>query len=298
MYLYGSFLLTTLKRVLYINTSATLPISLVLLSGFVLLSVFAMVANLFIPLGSVYIASLILGALIIVFRRNDRISGSTSKGGLLAGSVFLFLFLIILENATHIPTNADTGLYHAQTIRWFESYQIVPGLGNLQERFAFNSSWLVLNASFSLAFLGLRSFHLVNGAIFVSAMIFFADGLLELGRKKLSVACFMKIAFLLLAIYLLVSDVSSADNDMPVSLITWILLTLWVEKIESPLNSDIKTVVIFLLSFYNHYHQIIMAPYHISWSDDHYRISYPKAMAAGFHPWRNGCYHSSTFGDS
>ncbi|GBR74218.1 hypothetical protein NO1_1435 [Candidatus Termititenax aidoneus] len=40
----------------------------------------------------------------------------------------------------------DTDLYHAQIVRWYNEYGTVAGLGNLHNRFGYNSSWLVLAA--------------------------------------------------------------------------------------------------------------------------------------------------------
>lgn len=47
----------------------------------------------------------------------------------------------------------DSLLYHQQNIRWNEEYAVVPGLGNLDHRFGFNSSYLLLSAVFSFRFL-------------------------------------------------------------------------------------------------------------------------------------------------
>ena len=47
----------------------------------------------------------------------------------------------------------------------------MPGLGNLNGRLAYNSSWLLLNAAFSAAFLGLRSFHVMAGLLFLIATL-------------------------------------------------------------------------------------------------------------------------------
>lgn len=47
----------------------------------------------------------------------------------------------------------DSLLYHQQNIRWNEEYSIVPGLGNLEHRFGFNSSYLLLSAVFSFRFM-------------------------------------------------------------------------------------------------------------------------------------------------
>ena len=43
----------------------------------------------------------------------------------------------------------DTGLYHAQAIRWIEEYGVVPGLANLHSRFGYNSASFALSAFFS-----------------------------------------------------------------------------------------------------------------------------------------------------
>src|SRR5689334_5571318 len=39
------------------------------------------------------------------------------------------------------PQAYDTGLYYLNTIRWIHSFPIVPGLGNLHGRLAFNQSY-------------------------------------------------------------------------------------------------------------------------------------------------------------
>jgi hypothetical protein len=44
----------------------------------------------------------------------------------------------------------DSLLYHQQNIRWNEEFAIVPGLGNIEHRFSFNSNYLLLSAIFSL----------------------------------------------------------------------------------------------------------------------------------------------------
>jgi hypothetical protein len=98
--------------------------------------------------------------------------------------------------------------------------------------------------------LGLRSFRLVNGIVFLIAMLFFAEGVDNMERGKISLAGLAKLLFLPLAIYLLASDVSSVGTDMPVSIITWLIIVMWLEKIESPANSELKNVVIFLLPIF------------------------------------------------
>lgn len=248
-HIYGSALLHGLCGLLKIEMDGAVDPSLTVLAGLAVVATLAMVVHLFLPLGAVFAAGLVLGAAaILLSQRRQPFPVSIPSLPLLLWGLLALLFAIVLETATRIPANLDTGLYHAQTIRWFETYRIVPGLGNLQLRYAFNSSWLVLNAGLSLAFLGLRSFHLLNGAVFLLASFYFVSGLGVLKRNRTPASSFMKLMFLPLSLYLLSSDMSSAGNDMPVTLITWIVMTLWVENLESRVNARPRQVMIFLLA--------------------------------------------------
>ena len=58
--------------------------------------------------------------------------------------------------------NFDTGLYHAQAVRWLREWGYVPGLGNLHGRLAFNSSWFALSALCNVGPLADRVHHVIN----------------------------------------------------------------------------------------------------------------------------------------
>lgn len=47
----------------------------------------------------------------------------------------------------------DATYYHYQNIRWDEEFAVVPGLGNLEHRFGFNSNYFLISAIFSFRFL-------------------------------------------------------------------------------------------------------------------------------------------------
>ncbi len=252
IYLYGVATVRGLSHILGVsNIDGDIDFPQFLLVGVVTVTVIAMIANLFIPLGAVFFISLLIGALVIAFQKRFFISQSLPKYHPLTWVVLVVIFLVVLENATHTPSNSDTGLYHAQTIHWFEEYHVVPGLGNLHTRLAFNSSWLVLNAAFSLAFLGLQSFHLVGAVLFLSSILYFAGGLDALIRKRLSVAIVLKVLFLPLSFYLFSSEISSPGTDVPVSLITWCILIMWVEIFGSQSRTELKTIVLVLLCFFS-----------------------------------------------
>ncbi len=67
------------------------------------------------------------------------------------GKILLLIAIpVILWIASHsmlAPYNYDSGLYHLNIIKWTNSYSIVPGLGNLHGRFAFNQSFFTYVAA-------------------------------------------------------------------------------------------------------------------------------------------------------
>lgn len=63
--------------------------------------------------------------------------------------VLLFILLIpIVIYSLSSPYLYDLDLYHIQYMRWISEYKIIPGLGNLHGRLAFNSSFLMLSSIF------------------------------------------------------------------------------------------------------------------------------------------------------
>ncbi len=86
-----------------------------------------------------------LGQLLRACGQQWRVAGA-GAGGLAA-----VLVVVVLVHATQPPSFIDTTLYHAQTIQWLHRFAVVPGLGNLHSRLAFNSHADLLTAFFSPA---------------------------------------------------------------------------------------------------------------------------------------------------
>ncbi len=75
----------------------------------------------------------------------------------------LLLILLYAYGTSRGILHYDTGLYHAQSIRWLEEYGAVAGLGNLHCRLAYNSASFALSALYSMSFLGGQSYHCAAG---------------------------------------------------------------------------------------------------------------------------------------
>lgn len=144
-----------------------------LICGLVSVTVYAQIASLFGKVGA--IANLILCAVCVLtawFCRRSLVSdlrnmwnnireNRLGERGKMLG--ILFLFFLFAYGASRGIIHYDTGLYHAQSIRWIEEYGAVKGLGNLHCRLAYNSSSFALSALYSMAFSGGQSYHCAAG---------------------------------------------------------------------------------------------------------------------------------------
>jgi hypothetical protein len=208
------------------------PFPLAAVAGLAVLTALAQFLSLFVKIGLFAQLLALAGAIGIFLFRRPQLRGRFSPVAVLPLIVLALALLVILENATHRATNPDTNLYHAQAIRWIETYPAVPGLGNLHGRLAYNSAWMVVNALFSFAFLGGQSFHLMSAVLFLLAVLVFWQGFVDLAAGRFAAASLLKALFLPLAFYLLGSETSSPGTDLPVSLLLWLIAVLWVERVE------------------------------------------------------------------
>lgn len=85
--------------------------------------------------------------------------------------VSLILFsLIILVASAWVEGFFDSSYYHHQNIRWNEEYAVVPGLGNLDDKYAFNSQYLLISAIFTFRFLFGQAIYSINTLFIIYVM--------------------------------------------------------------------------------------------------------------------------------
>jgi hypothetical protein len=210
----------------------TAPFPLAAVAGLAILTVLAQFLSIFVQIGLFVQLLILAGAIGMILARRIQRPGRISPAAVLPLILLVIALVVVLENATHRPAHPDTNLYHAQAIRWIETYPAVPGLGNLFGRLAYNSAWMVANALFSFSFLGGQSFHLMSAVLFLLAVIVFWQGFVDLYAGRFAASSTLKVLFLPLAFYLLGADVSSPATDLPVSLLLWIIAILWAERAE------------------------------------------------------------------
>lgn len=228
----------------------------VLLAGMIMLTTLAAALSLTLPLDWRPLGILLLGGAAIFFaltrqgRIRLRLPQWRAPSWMAAGAALLLALalLTVLENATHAIANPDTGIYHAQAIRWLEEYPAVPGLGNLHTRFAYNSHWLVLNALFSLVFLGGRSLHLAGAMLFALAVVDFWNGARGWFSGKRTAANTLRLMLLPLVFYILGAQTSSPGTDLPVILMLWLLTAQWLERRDASADLLVFAGTVFLVT--------------------------------------------------
>jgi hypothetical protein len=118
---------------------------------------------------------------------------------------------------------SDTGLYHLATVRWFNTYALVPGLGNLHMRLAQNSAFFLYLALLNVGPLAGQVHHLGVGILVVVFLWQAAVGAIHIVRaQNLSRADIPDIFLLLFILPVLVlggTTLSTTSNDIPVTLL-------------------------------------------------------------------------------
>lgn len=207
----------------------------VLMAGLVAVTVYAELFSLFYKVGAVANGILLAVCAMVLFLLHRQIRRSLGdwwrETSRIKKVLLPILFLLWAYFSSRGYMAYDSDLYHAQSIRWMEEYGVVPGLGNLHERFAYNSAAFAVNALYSMKWLLGRSLHTASGffALLLSATA------LELGRtwkeKKLRLADYAMIG----AVYYLVTiwdEVTAPSSDYLIMCTLFFIVIKWLLCLE------------------------------------------------------------------
>lgn len=208
----------------------------ILLSGLVSVTVYAQIWSL---LGKVGIAAniclcVVLAVCVFIFRRPLTLSAVDAVGVVRSHRAYIPITVIILivmaYGASHGMMHYDTGLYHAQAVRWIEEFGSVPGLANLHTRLGYNSSAFVLNALYSFSSSG-QSFH-VTGAF--CALLLACECVLPIVTKEsplISVSGFCRVMGLYY-LFTIFDEMVSPASDYYMVCLAFILIIRWISAGE------------------------------------------------------------------
>ena len=207
------------------------------MAGLAALTVYAQLYSLFGGVGMGANLLLILFCLAVSWFLRKRFAafGRLCQKKLSRGRLLLlgFLVLLLAYATSRGFLHVDTGLYHAQAIRWIEEYGVVPGLGNLHSRFAYNSAAFALCALFSMKWLFGEPMHAVQGFFALVVAIQCASGLLTLGRgRRVRISDFLRLG----AVYyltVLFGEIVSPASDYFAMLLVFYVLIAWLDHLEA-----------------------------------------------------------------
>lgn len=214
-----------------------------LVCGLVCVTVYAQFFSLFAGVGLLANILLLLVCLLLLWRERTGFADVLSQclapwreGGkrelCLRWLPTLALFLLFAYGTSRGMMHYDTGLYHAQSIRWIEEYGAVKGLGNLHSRLAYNSSSFALSALYSMAFLGGGSLHCCAGFLaYLLAVVCLEMGkFLRAGRLCASVFARVMCVYYLVNIF---DEMISPASDYFMVLLAFYLVIRWLDLLES-----------------------------------------------------------------
>lgn len=156
------------------------------------------------------------------------------------------IFLLFAYGASRGIIHYDTSLYHAQSIRWIEEYGVIPGLGNLHSRLAYNSASFCLSALYSMAFLGGQSFHCCAG--FLAFLLFLVCGE-AVRRDRVKKPMLSDFARIMAAYYLLniFDEMISPASDYFMVLLVFFIVIRWLELLEREERSYLSYALLCLM---------------------------------------------------
>ncbi len=109
------------------------------------------ILHLFLPLNALIVLPVFLIGILSTVRylwiRKDKYDMKFTKLHFLMVFIFVIISLWVASHSMLNPYQYDSGLYHFNVIRWTNTFSIVPGLGNLHGRFAFNQSFFTYVAA-------------------------------------------------------------------------------------------------------------------------------------------------------
>lgn len=215
--------------------------------GLIAIGSMLMVISLFLPI-NIHVTGVII-FITIVYWIINRKKGKTLIKKLincvqnlpLWTQIILIIILIAVLIFSIQPKQVyDYGLYYVQTMMWNKQYSVVPGLGNLHGRLAFNSSFLLLSTLFYNPELFSPFFPL--NSLFL--MVFLTWVIIEIYRRKgliqqiilFAIVCMMLISYVML--------LSTSNTDMLTNIMGLYILIKCILNRDSFRNNNLLFVAI------------------------------------------------------
>ena len=151
---------------------------------------------------------------------------------------YLILFFVAywLAHRAILPLSNSDSVYHLSSVVWARSFPVVPGLGNLYDRLAYNSSFFLYAAMLDVGPWFQKSHHFANGILMLMlfAQILLSCWRLYRGSNNLRLYHIFTIFFLAPALtYSWIFNVSSSSPDLSIIVLGIILAVQLLAFLEN-----------------------------------------------------------------
>ncbi len=167
-------------------------------------------------------------------------------------SLFVGMLALLLANkALDELVVYDAGLYHLSMIEWLHSYRLVPGLGNLHGRFAFNNSSFLLFSILEPGLAGIRSYNLVDGALLLVTTMQISLSFWRIFTQQSScrICDGLTVLFLAPIAFYAITNANSTSPDHTVFILGFVIgvqLCRLLFEVDSP-DVDLQQVAVIVL---------------------------------------------------
>ena len=224
-----------------------------LMAGLAIATVYAQIFSLFAGVGMMAnIVLFVCCILVYIFQgKNLKHCHFTSKERIKPGIIIAVVILVLLWAyfTSRGYMHYDSDLYHAQSIRWIEEYGVVPGLGNLHERFAYNSSFFALSALFSMKFLCGTSMHTMSGFFALVLCITALDITKSWKNKKFLLTDYARVGLIYYLITIM-DEVVSPASDYSIMCVIFFIVIKWLDLLEASEKNTAPYALLCVLGVY------------------------------------------------
>lgn len=207
-----------------------------ILSGIISITVYIQVFSIFGKIGALsHIILIILAILGFLLMKKESLNKLKDMKDVMfswEGIFYLGYILLIAFCASRGTFHTDTNIYHAGSIRIYEEYGLIKGIGNLQLHYAYNSSYLAYAAAFSLNWLFNKSIHTTTAFFEIIMSLYAFYGLKRYKEHKYHMADMMKAAILFYVLIILSGSMSPA-TDYTTMLMAMAVISCWCDNMEN-----------------------------------------------------------------
>ena len=206
-----------------------------LMTGFVILTVYAQIVSLFTAVTYVF-AFIAFGAaviLLLLFHKNvfSGVRDCLKSVRWYEWILFLVFTVFVMFLTSLYPKQYDNYLYQAQMLRYYEEYGYIKGMANISTRLGFNNSIYGLMGLYSFKGIYGFSLHTVNSALCLFFGIFAIHGLCHVGKTKAWVSTGLRAAIIAYVFYN-AELLNCIGTDISAGIFGFLIMILFAEGVE------------------------------------------------------------------